>query len=153
MHTHDTRQVFTGCTSHGLIEKIDRWVLINACKQLNRTRQIQPDARLLVQLTSETLANTQTASVISQLVKAIGGDTSPLALQFNEPELVEYMAVAKKQFVAIKATGSDIAIRDYGATAKTSKLLDYLEPTMARLARNYVTDLSNTENMDTVKSL
>ena len=139
--------------AHGLIEKIDRWVLINACKQLNRTRQIQPDARLLVQLTSETLANTQTASVISQLVKAIGGDTSPLALQFNEPELVEYMAVAKKQFVAIKATGSDIAIRDYGATAKTSKLLDYLEPTMARLARNYVTDLSNTENMDTVKSL
>ncbi|HAR76328.1 MAG TPA: phosphodiesterase, partial [Psychrobacter sp.] len=35
--------------SHQLLEKIDRWVLINACKRINEVRKTHSEARLLVQ--------------------------------------------------------------------------------------------------------
>ena len=41
--------------AHNLLEKIDRWILINACKKINDVRKSHPEARLLVQLTNASL--------------------------------------------------------------------------------------------------
>ncbi len=138
---------------YDLIEKIDRWVLINACKQLNKVRATLPDAKVLVQLTNKSLANKQLSDIVGQLVKAIGGDADALTIQFTEQDLVDYMAVAKKQFDAIKANGSRVCIKDFGGTSKTMDLLKYIEPSMVRLTRSYVTDLNKEGNMDVIKKL
>lgn len=139
--------------THNLIEKIDRWVLINACKHLNKVRLTSPNAKIVVTLSSQTLVNSLLPRMVEQLVKAVGGNPEALTVQFCEVDLVSYMTVAKRQFSAIKETGSRVGIKEFGSTAKTIELADYLEPSFVKLAPNYVNDLKNADNMRIVKAL
>ena len=146
-------QFFTVAKRHDLMDKIDRWVLINACKQLNMVRKDAPDTKVLIQLTSQSLANKKLSGMISQLIKALGGQPDALTVQFNEQELVDHMTLAKKQFDALKNVGCRVGIHHFGSTAKTIGVLEFVEPSMVRLARNYVKDLGEVTNIETVKTL
>ena len=146
-------QFFPVATRHNLMEKIDRWVLINACKQLNIIRKQAPDTRILVQLTKQSLASNKLSGMVSQLINAVGGQPNALTVQFNEQELIDHMSVAKKQFEALKKVGCCVGIHHFGSTAKTVSVMEYVEPTMVRLARNYVKDFGEVNNIDTVKAL
>lgn len=146
-------QFFPVAKRHSLMDKIDRWVLINACKQLNMVRKDAPDTKVLVQLTSESLANKKLSGMVSQLISAVGGEPNALTVQFNEQELVEHMTLAKKQFDALKQVGCRVGIHHFGSTAKTVAVMEFVVPTMVRLARNYVKDLSEVTNIETVKTL
>lgn len=139
--------------SNQLLEKIDRWVLINACKQLSIVRKQHPQSRVIVQLTSASLADNKLASVVSQLIKAVGGAPGALTLQFNEQDIVDYLAVAKKQFLALSKVDCRLSIHNFGATTKSIDTAEFVQPNMVRLARSYIEDLSNAENFETVKSL
>ena len=75
--------------THNLLEKIDRWVLINACKKINEVRKTHPEARLLVQLTGASLVDKKLPNVASQLIKAVGGAAGVLTLQFNEKDILD----------------------------------------------------------------
>lgn len=139
---------------HNLLDKIDRWVLINACKQLAITRKTHPNAHLLIGLTNASLADTNLAKIVLQLVKAVG-DTGvhPITLQFLEQDLVDYLAVAKRQFMALADIKCPTAIQNFGTTAKSEETVGHLSPTMARLARNYTKDLDRPANMETTQRL
>ncbi|MDO5768495.1 MAG: EAL domain-containing protein [Psychrobacter sp.] len=139
--------------SRHLLEKIDRWVLINACKQLSNFRKQHPESRVLVQLTSASLADSKLANVISQLIKAVGGSPGALTIQFNEQDIVDYLAVAKKQFLALSKVECGLCIHNFGMTTKAVETAEFVKPTMVRLAKSYVEDLSNAESVETVKSL
>ncbi len=139
---------------HHLLDKIDRWLLINASKQLAMTRKSHPNARLLIALSAATLADKNLPKTVAQLIKAIGGgDKQPLTLQFHEQDLVDYLAAAKRQFMSLKDSGCPVGIQNFGLTAKSEEVLEYLSPTLARLARSYTKNLDRQENMDTVKAL
>ena len=139
--------------SNQLLEKIDRWVLINACKQLSIVRKQHPQSRVIVQLTSASLADNKLASVVSQLIKAVGGAPGALTLQFNEQDIVDYLAVAKKQFLALSKVNCQLSIHNFGSTTKSIDTAEFVQPNMVRLAKSYIEDLSNAENIETVKSL
>lgn len=137
----------------GLIDKIDRWVLINACKQLAITRKEHPNARLLVGLSSDSLADGNLAEMTAKLVKAVGSHGTPLSLQFLEQDLVDYLAVAKRQFMALSNIGCPVVIQNFGTTAKSEEIVGMLNPTMARLARSYTKDLDRPNNLETTQKL
>lgn len=139
--------------SRQLLEKIDRWVLINACKQLSQVRKQHPESRILVQLTSASLADAKLANVISQLIKAVGGAPGALTIQFNEQDIVDYLAVAKKQFMALNKVECGLSIHNFGTTTKALETAEYVKPDIVRLAKSYVDDLGNAESVETVKSL
>lgn len=137
-----------------LLDKLDRWVLINACKQLANTRKEHPNAHLLVGLSSATLGDAQLPKIVTQLVKAIGEQGNyPLNLQFGEQDLVDYLAVAKRQFMALADIGCPVGLTNFGVTAKSAEILSHLTPKTARLARAYTKDLDRPANMETVQSL
>ena len=138
---------------HNLLEKIDRWVLINACKQLSKVRSSHPDARILVNLTAASLVDTQLPKVIEQLVRAVGGKQGSLVIQFNEQDVVSHLAVAKKQYDNLKALGCDTCIHGFGMTTKTIETLAYIHPTMVRVAHSYVKDIDKPDGLDTIKTL
>lgn len=139
---------------HNLLDKIDRWVLINAAKQLAITRKTHPQAQLLVGLSSASLADGNLAKVVMQLVKAIGDHGEhPLTLQFHEQDLVDYLAVAKRQFMALSEINCPVGVQNFGATAKSAETLEYLSPNMARLARTYTKDLDRPANLQAVQAL
>lgn len=139
---------------HNLLDKIDRWILINACKQLAITRREHPSARLLVSLSSASLADANLPKIVMQLVKAVGDHGEhPLSLQFHEQDLVDYLAVAKRQFMALSEIGCPIGVQSFGVTAKSAETLEHLSPNIARLARSYTKDLDRPANMEAVQGL
>lgn len=139
--------------AHKLLEKIDRWILINACKKINDVRKSHPDARLLVQLTNASLIDKKLPSVASQLINAVGGKAGALTLQFNEKDIADHLTVAKSQFKALNQVNCLLGINNFGSSAKSVELANFVQPDMVRLARNYVEGIDNPENLETVKSL
>lgn len=139
---------------HNLLDKIDRWILINASKQLAQVRKNHPKAHILVGLSSATLADSNLPKMVTQLAKAVGdGGTPPLTLQFHEQDLVDYLAVAKRQFMALKDIHCPVGIQNFGITAKSAEMVDHLSPTMARLDRVYTKDLDRPDNLEVVQGL
>nr|WP_289054963.1 GGDEF domain-containing phosphodiesterase [uncultured Psychrobacter sp.] len=139
--------------THNLLEKIDRWVLINACKKINEVRKTHPEARLLVQLTGASLVDKKLPNVASQLIKAVGGATGVLTLQFNEKDLLDYLTVAKTQFSALTQVSCQLGINNFGSSAKSIEIASFVQPDMVRLARSYIQDINSADNLNTVKSL
>ena len=139
--------------SHQLLEKIDRWVLINACKRINEVRKTHSEARLLVQLTSASLIDKKLPSVASQLINAIGGKAGALTLQFNEKDISDYLTVAKSQFTALNQINCQLGINNFGSSVKSVELANLVRPNMVRLARNYVEGIDAADNLETVKSI
>ncbi|GAF55015.1 LOW QUALITY PROTEIN: FOG protein containing PAS/PAC domain [Psychrobacter sp. JCM 18901] len=138
---------------HQLLEKIDRWVLINACKKINDVRKVHPEAKLLVQLTNASLVDKKLPIVASQLIKAVGGVAGVLTLQFNEIDISEHLTVAKSQFSALNDVNCQIGVNNFGSSAKSIEIANFVQPDMVRLARSYIQDIGAAENLETVKSL
>ena len=139
--------------THKLLEKIDRWVLINSCKKVNEVRKTHPEARLLVQLTSASLIDKKLPSVASQLIKAVGGAAGVLTLQFNEKDVADHLTVAKTQFAALHQVSCQMGINNFGSSAKSIEIVSFVQPDMVRLARSYVDGIDSADNLETVKSL
>ena len=146
-------QFMTVARTHKLLEKIDRWVLINACKKINDVRKSHPDARLLVQLTSASLIDKKLPNVASQLIKAVGGAAGVLTLQFNEKDVSEHLTVAKSQFAALSTVNCKMGINNFGSSAKSVEIANFVQPDMVRLPHNYIKDIHSADNLDTVKSI
>ena len=146
-------QFMTVARTHKLLEKIDRWVLINACKKINDVRKSHPDARLLVQLTSASLIDKKLPNVASQLIKAVGGAAGVLTLQFNEKDVSEHLTVAKSQFSALSAVNCQMGINNFGSSAKSVEIANFVQPDMVRLPHSYIKDIHSADNLDTVKSI
>ncbi len=139
--------------THKLREKIDRWILINACKKINDVRKAHPEARLLVQLTGASLLDKKLPNVASQLINAVGGAPGALTLQFNEKDIANHLTVAKSQFAALSQISCQTGIHNFGSSAKSTEIANFVQPDMIRLARNYVEDIDTADNLETVKSL
>lgn len=139
--------------THHLLEKIDRWVLINACKKINDVRKTHPEAKLLVQLTSASLVDKKLPSVASQLIKAVGGTAGVLTVQFNEKDISDHLTVAKTQFSALTQVSCQLGINNFGSSAKSVEIANFVQPDMVRLARSYVQGIDSEDNLNTVKSL
>lgn len=139
---------------HNLLEKIDRWVLIRACKALKEYRQTDPSARLLIQLSAKSLTDNTLPAFASQLIRAVGGNSEhTLTFQFNETILTDYLAMATKQAEQLKTVQCDIGIHNFGSAVNAIEILDMIKPTVVRLDRSYVKDLGNSDNVDTIKTL
>ncbi len=138
---------------HQLLDKLDRWVLVNACKHLKEIRQTHPQTQILVSLSSATLNDSNLTNIVTQLVRAIGGDSGALVLQFNEQDVVDYMAQAKRQFLALQHIDCRLGIQSFGSTTKSDDVLAHLTPNLVRLARSYVKDLDRETNLNTLTTL
>lgn len=143
----------TVAKTHHLSDKIDRWVLINACKRLSEFRKTHPEARVLVQLTSASLVDKRLPNVASQLINAVGGAPNALTLQFNEQDISNHLTVAKTIFSSLKSNGCQVGINNFGTSTKSVEIASFVRPDMIRLARSYIEGINNNDNLETVKSL
>lgn len=146
-------QFMSVAKTHNLREKIDRWVLINACKKINEVRKTHPEARLIVQLTSASLIDKKLPNVVSQLIKAVGGAAGMLTVQFNEKDVSEHLTVAKNQFSTLNQVSCLMGINNFGSSTRSIEIVGLVQPDMVRLAHSYVEGIDAADNLETVKSL
>ncbi|WP_019520789.1 EAL domain-containing protein [Faucicola boevrei] len=140
---------------HGLMDKIDRWVLINACKNLKRYRtEVDPTARIMVHLSSASLTDESLPAFASKLLQAVGGsEPGRITLQFSEAMVNDYMAMAQKQAEMLKQVGCDVGLYSFGSAVNSMEILDFIKPNIVRLDRSYIKDLENSDNVATISSL
>ena len=140
---------------HNLMDKIDRWVLIRACKDLKHYRQtIDPSARLLVHLSPSSLTDETLPSFANKLRQALGdAPAGTLTLQFSEAMVTDYLAIAAKQSEALQAVGSHLGIYNFGSAVNAMEILNFVKPNLVRLDRSYIKDLGNNDNVNTVASV
>ena len=61
--------------------------------------------------------------------------------------------MAKSQFAALSQVNCQLGINNFGSSAKSVELANFVQPDMVRLARSYVEGIDNPENLETVKAL
>ncbi|MEN9429631.1 MAG: hypothetical protein RJA86_490, partial [Pseudomonadota bacterium] len=77
-------EFLTVAQQYNLGSKIDRWILINACKRLKDHLTRHAGSRLLLNLTAESLQDPSLPDLINKLTKAIDPKGQPLVIQFAE---------------------------------------------------------------------
>ncbi|HMU86820.1 MAG TPA: EAL domain-containing protein [Agitococcus sp.] len=131
--------------------KIDRWVLINACKRLKEHLSRHPGSRLLLNLTAESLQDASLPELITKLTKAIDPKGSPLVVQFSENDVVTYLKQAKEHSSLLKANGIDVSITNFGCTLNPLNTLKHVEAEYIKLDRSFTQDLTQEANLDNTK--
>jgi diguanylate cyclase (GGDEF)-like protein/PAS domain S-box-containing protein len=139
--------------TYQLADKIDRWLLINACKQLNQMRKSHPAAQLLVPLSSASLVDKNLSNIACQLIKAIGGTAGALTLQFREQDVAKHLTIAKVQFTKLSQIGCSVAMYDFSASAKSMEMADFIQPNMLRMTSDWTEDKDNSNPLQAMTAL
>jgi EAL domain-containing protein (putative c-di-GMP-specific phosphodiesterase class I) len=84
--------------------KIDRWVLINACKRLKEHLARHPNSRLLLNLTAESLQDANLTRTDCQTTKAIDPKGKPLVIQFSENDVGYLLKKCQRTSYCLKWT-------------------------------------------------
>lgn len=109
--------------------KLDRWILVEACKQLHNFITQYPEARLIVNLNKEVLLYDRTfPEFISKLITIIRSKLEhPLVLQFSEEDLGQHREDAKKCMIQLRKHGAEISLRDFGDSLYSQNFLEEFE--------------------------
>jgi diguanylate cyclase (GGDEF)-like protein/PAS domain S-box-containing protein len=104
-------------TDTGLIAELDRWVLREACRQLELWRSRHPtaaDFRMSVNVDERQLASSEMIDDVSQLLRAHHLPPSCLRLEVTETVFRSGSAHAQDQLQALKDLGIGLAVDDFG---------------------------------------
>jgi diguanylate cyclase (GGDEF)-like protein/PAS domain S-box-containing protein len=138
---------------HQLGVRLDRWVMLNAAKQLKEHTRNAPNTRMLVNLTAESLQDNTLPAWIGKLSKAIDPQGSPIVLQFAENDVIAYLKAAGEQTEALTRSGCPVAISHFGMTLNPLNTLKHVAVSYIKLDRSFTQDLSNEENMGAMKKI
>ena len=125
--------------------KLDRWILVESCKQLHNFITQFPDAKLIVNLNKEVLYNDRTfPEFISKLITIIRSKVkNPLILQFSEEDIQTNLADAQKAFIELRKNGADLALRNFGHSMYSESLLHQVDVNCLTLDNSLTKMLAN----------
>ncbi len=109
--------------------KLDRWILVESCKQLHNFITQYPEAKLIVNLNQQVLFYDRTfPEFISKLITIVRSKlTHPLILQFSEEDLTQNISDAQKYIAQLRQFGAEVSLRDFGNTIYSESALRQLD--------------------------
>ncbi|WP_445115588.1 EAL domain-containing protein [Acinetobacter sp. WZC-1] len=119
--------------------QLDRWILVEACKQLHNFISQYPEAKLIVNLNRHILfKDKQFPELVSKLITIVGSRLShPLILQFDEEDIARNLAESQKQLALIRTHGAEIALRNFGSTISSDAILRQIDISYLALDEKY----------------
>ena len=126
---HDISSLRELAEDEELSIKLDRWILVESCKQLHNFITQYPDARLIVNLNKAVLFNDRSfPEFISKLITIIRSKIDhPLTLQFAEEDILMNKDDAQKYIRVLRDHGALISIRDFGNSMYSEGLLSHID--------------------------
>lgn len=109
--------------------KLDRWILVESCKQLHNFITQYPEARLIVNLNKAVLLHDRTfPEFISKLITIVRSKLKhPLILQFSEEDINQNITDAQKNIAQLRQCGAEVSLRDFGNTIYSESVLRQLD--------------------------
>ncbi|WP_395787174.1 EAL domain-containing protein [Aquimonas sp.] len=138
---------------HGLIEKVDRWVLSHAIAVLSKSKG-DNERRLLVKLTPQSMQDPNLPGWIANLLKQTGVRGEQLVFGVPETRVMTYLKGAKEFQRAVAKMGCGLCLEQFGASTHSLDVLKHLDPSMLKLDRSLTEDLGrNSEHQAKVREL
>jgi EAL domain-containing protein (putative c-di-GMP-specific phosphodiesterase class I)/PAS domain-containing protein len=130
--------------------KLDRWILVEACKQLHNFITQYPEAKLIVNLNRHVLFHDkQFPELISKLLTIVGSRQShPLILQFDEEDIAKSILETQKQFAILRDHGAEISIRRFGSSISSEAILKQLDVSLLTLDEKFTQKLNSDTTMN-----
>ncbi|MFN2452689.1 MAG: putative bifunctional diguanylate cyclase/phosphodiesterase [Pyrinomonadaceae bacterium] len=141
----------------GLIIRIGRWVLREACRQM-RQWQIELSSSapsyISVNLSNKQFAHSDLFEQIISTLQDIGLDPRALKLEITESAVMENVEGAIETLQRLKALGIELSIDDFGTGYSSLSNLHRLPVDTLKVDRSFVSRMSeNDENMEIVRTI
>lgn len=135
--------------------KLDRWIMVEACKQLHNFITQYPDAKLIINLNRHILfQDKQFPELITKLITIIGSRLShPLILQFDEDDIAKNPLEAQKQFTILREHGAEISIRNFGSTISSETILKQTDLSLLSLDKKYTSMLEDEKSLEQLQTM
>lgn len=126
--------------------QLDRWILVEASKQLHNFITQYPKAKLIINLNIDILLKDKSfPELISKLLTIIGSkQESPLVLQFPEQAIQPHLAIVQQQIARLRQHGAEISIRDFTSSIYSESILQQLDVQYLKL-QSKKTELLNSD--------
>ncbi|WP_224991439.1 EAL domain-containing protein [Acinetobacter pittii] len=127
--------------------QLDRWILVEACKQLHNFITQYPKAKLIINLNIDILLKDKSfPELISKLLTIIGSKLeSPLVLQFSEQAIQPHLAIAQQHIARLRQHGAEVSIRDFSSSMYSESILQQLDVQYLKL-QSKKTELLNSDD-------
>lgn len=109
--------------------QLDRWILVEASKQLHNFITQYPKAKLIINLNIDILLKDKSfPELISKLLTIIGSkQESPLVLQFSEQAIQPHLTIVQQHIARLRQHGAEISIRDFTSSIYSESILQQLD--------------------------
>ncbi|KQQ77645.1 diguanylate phosphodiesterase [Acinetobacter sp. Leaf130] len=143
---HDLNDLATLRDDSELSIQLDRWILVEASKQLHNFITQYPKAKLIINLNIDILLKDKSfPELISKLLTIIGSkQESPLVLQFSEQAIQPHLTIVQQQIARLRQHGAEISIRDFTSSIYSESILQQLDVQYLKL-QSKKTELLNSD--------
>jgi len=138
----------------GLIQKIDRWVILNAIHILAERRQSGIETTLFVKISGKSITDETILPWISAVLKKARLPGNSLVFEISEPDAVKHLKFAKIFAEGLAQLHCDFCIEDFGNGMNSFQLLKHLNVSFLKIDGSFIHNLSSSpENQSMVKSI
>ena len=143
---HDLNDLATLKDDSELSIQLDRWILVEASKQLHNFITQYPKAKLIINLNIDILLKDKSfPELISKLLTIIGSkQESPLVLQFSEQAIQPHLTIVQQHIDRLRQHGAEISIRDFTSSIYSESILQQLDVQYLKL-QSKKTELLNSD--------
>ena len=142
----------------GLLEKIDRWVILQSIKYLSAQRATGSKAKLFINITHKSISDDTFLPWMSVALKAARLPSDALIFQIHENDATAYIKQATKFSKGLAQLHCKTSINHFGCSLNPFNLLKHLTPDFVKLDGSFAQHLEESpekqqELVDMVKSL
>lgn len=142
----------------GLLEKVDRWVILQSIKLLSQHRANGSKARLFINLTHRSMADETFLPWMSVALKAARLPSDTIIFQIHESDATSYIKQATKFSQGAAALHCKTSINHFGCSLNPFNLLKHLTPDYVKLDGSFAQEIEGDEAkkaelMEMLKSL
>jgi EAL domain-containing protein (putative c-di-GMP-specific phosphodiesterase class I) len=140
----------------GLIDVVDRFVLVEACTQLHHWQKrglVGRDVTISVNLSAHELADETTETNVAEMLAASNFDPANLVLEITESAMMQDTTAVVQNLHALKALGLRIALDHFGTGYSSLAYLEQLPIDILKIDRSFVEAVAREDDQGLAKAI
>ncbi len=129
----------------GLLQKIDRWVVLQSVKHLADQREAGGKARLFINVSHKTLGDGEFLPWMSVALKAARLPSDAIIFQIHENDATSYIKQAAKFAKGLQELHVKSSINHFGCSLNPFNLLKHLTPDFVKLDGSFASQIENSD--------